>query len=308
VDFNDDGHRDIISGSYPGELYLFSGDGSGGFAAPEKLKYADGAEIKIESASVVYAADWEGDGDLDLVVGDIKGRIHLVPNGSGGAAHEFGKPIPVEAAGASIQVSGGNSGPIVADWDGDGRNDLLVGCGDGSVLFYRNLAEDGAPKLGKPEVLVGPATWDGSAKADGANPGGVRAKVAVADFNADGKLDLLVGDFTSRQIPKPELTAEQAARRVLLEKRQKVISEKQRAASTEVLAKLREELGIPKDTPYQKLTQEQQVTFSQRMAELFRTDGRLANLQKAQQKIYAELANYQGKHELAGNVWLYLRN
>jgi hypothetical protein len=33
-------------------------------------------------------------------------------------------------------VPHGDSHPIAADWDGDMLLDLLVGCGDGSVLFY----------------------------------------------------------------------------------------------------------------------------------------------------------------------------
>ena len=32
-----------------------------------------------------------------------------------------------------------DSHPIAADWDGDGKLDLLVGAGDGSVWFFRNL-------------------------------------------------------------------------------------------------------------------------------------------------------------------------
>src|SRR5437868_8071022 len=34
----------------------------------------------------------------------------------------------------------------VADWDGDGLADLIVGCGDGSVIFYRNIGTAKEPR------------------------------------------------------------------------------------------------------------------------------------------------------------------
>ena len=45
-------------------------------------------------ASAVHAADWDGDGDLDLLVGDIQGDVHLIPNEGSAKAYAFGKPQP----------------------------------------------------------------------------------------------------------------------------------------------------------------------------------------------------------------------
>jgi len=37
--------------------------------------------------------------------------------------------------------------PDAADWDGDGRTDLIVGNADGHVLFHRNVGTDAAPRF-----------------------------------------------------------------------------------------------------------------------------------------------------------------
>jgi len=47
VDINNDGNPDIISGSWPGEIFLFRGTEDHSFAAPEMIKDKDGKFINI---------------------------------------------------------------------------------------------------------------------------------------------------------------------------------------------------------------------------------------------------------------------
>ena len=213
MDFDGDGKNDVISGSYPGELYLFRGRGDGKFAAAEQLKHADGKPIKLGFAAVAYAHDWDNDKDLDLLVGDIEGQVHLVPNDGARDKPSYGQASLLKAGDAPVKVGHGDAGPTVADWDGDGKADLIVGNGAGGVVWFRNTGTDQAPRLAAAEVLVPDAQGDAAAGQAAGAKRGTRAKVHAADWNKDGKLDLLVGDFVIQEAPEPALNeAEQTER------------------------------------------------------------------------------------------------
>jgi hypothetical protein len=65
VDLDSDGIGDILTRSYPGDLYFFKGKGNGEFAAPVKLQH-DGKAINLGPSSTAFAVDWRGTGRLDL--------------------------------------------------------------------------------------------------------------------------------------------------------------------------------------------------------------------------------------------------
>src|SRR5262249_12849400 len=113
----------------------------------KKIKIPKGQQAGITgTASAVHAAAWDGDGELDLIVGEIGGTVSLVPNEGTAKAYRFGKDRALQAGGQPLKVEG-DAGPFVADWDGDGKPDLLVGAGDGSVTFFRNAGTSREPKL-----------------------------------------------------------------------------------------------------------------------------------------------------------------
>src|SRR4051794_9560360 len=81
-------------------------------------------------------------------------------------ARELLPPVRLEAAGKPIDTDVGHAAPFVADFDGDGVNDLLVGqFGDGLLWVYRNLGTNAHPKY-----ATGVKFKDGAA--DGRVPAG----------------------------------------------------------------------------------------------------------------------------------------
>ena len=82
--------------------------------------------------------------------------VALLVCASAGAAPELAAPIQLRANGKPIDVTGGHATPCIADVDGDGKRDLLVGQFLGSdqrtlfkpgVRLYRNRGTNKAPKL-----------------------------------------------------------------------------------------------------------------------------------------------------------------
>jgi hypothetical protein len=188
VDLDGDGKLDLVTGSYsPGDIYWFRCK-EGRTFEDKKVLVASGKGKNGTGklcASSVAAVDWDGDGLVDLIVGNIWGEVFFLKNTGTKTAPKFADPAPLQAGGEPIKV-GGDAGPCVADWDGDGKPDLLVGDGAGKLWFFKNAGTKSEPKLeaartiepaGKPLEI------------------GQRLKLAVADWNGDGLLDLLVGSF-----------------------------------------------------------------------------------------------------------------
>jgi hypothetical protein len=270
---------------------------------------------------VVHVHDWDGDGDLDLLVGDIEGRVSLVPNESGNETMKYGKPVRLAVERTEIRAPGGNSCPVVADWDGDGRHDLVLGCGDGSVLFLRDSAVKGAPVLAKPVQLV--AASKGSSKSSpitvasehGPSPCGRRAKLAIHDWDGDGRDDLLLGDVTWWRLEPSRLTAEQIARRDELRTGH--------AESFGALRRLYEERGARVDQQARRalgldeklseseliesLPEEKRQAYLKKRGAILTADPEYKQLMDRNEEIWQELQKYDGATFTHGHVWLFLR-
>jgi hypothetical protein len=296
VDLDGDGIPDVISGSFPGELYLFRGLGHGRFAPRETIKDREGNAINVGGASTVFAADWDGDGRLDLIVGTIDGKVFLVPN-EGAAGHpRFGTPRRLEADGRPIERPEGDVHPVAADWDRDGKPGLVVGTGDGSVLWYRNVGSRTAPRLAAPRVLV-PASQAARQPGVPLQEGqwGIRAKVCVTDWNGDGWPDLLLGDYAYVSGTRAGRTEGDPA------EAQKAEREWQRtsAAYLDALQDLQALEGPPpRETPGQG-----QVPAKQLRLRRERVQRAQRELAKAQQWLEMERPSTQTH----GHVWLFLR-
>ncbi|MDQ3623352.1 MAG: VCBS repeat-containing protein [Verrucomicrobiota bacterium] len=71
-------------------------------------------------------------------------------------ADEFAKPVLLEAGGTPVKVeSPGYACPSWADWDGDGKQDLLVGqFSKGKIHFFKNEGGAPVPQFRKGEMLL----------------------------------------------------------------------------------------------------------------------------------------------------------
>jgi FG-GAP-like repeat len=233
VDFDGDGHVDLISGSYdPGELYLFRGQGKAIFGAREAIKDKLGRPIiRAPEAKDAYASfaswpalvDWEGDGDLDILVGTVTGEIFLRRDeGTRTQPLYAGDNEWVQAGGRGLQVPSGHASPAIADWDGDGRWDILSGAANGAVHFFRNTGTGSDPQFAAAVTLVSPHKGVGfRAPLDpGEEPKlGIRSQIAALDYDGDGKLDLLLGDYCSYVHIRANLTPQERREREELGRR-----------------------------------------------------------------------------------------
>lgn len=311
MDLDGDGTLDIFSGSYPGHLYLFRGQEDGSFAASERVEDARGDEINVGRAAAAFAGDWDVDGDVDLLIGDIRGHVWFLANESGTKALELGEATQLEVGGEPIRVPGGDAGPVLADWDSNGTLDLLVGCGDGSVRLYANANETGAPALAAYRDLV-PKSPGMSITAGTARRCGTRVKLCVTDYNGDGHLDLLVGDVLIERVPPPEPTADETTEKERAQRQIAWLQKRYGPAMQRVQKAAFRTLGIEVGEiigreVWDGLTDEQREQYSQAYQLALEKDVEAAALSRMMQASWKTMRRFQGENQIHGHVWVRLR-
>jgi hypothetical protein len=155
-DLNGDGRQDLVTTGSDG-IYVALGNGDGTFQ--QAVNYSVG-----DSANVVVASDFNGDGILDLVVGTGQSPVViLIGNGDGTFQ-------PYQTTSAQVYL-----GIAAGDFNGDGHQDLALTAGP-----YVGIA------LGN-----GDGTFQNPVYYSVSNVN-YSYYIAAGDFNGDGKLDLAV--------------------------------------------------------------------------------------------------------------------
>jgi len=215
VDLNADGHADILSGSYSrtdeqpmaGLFQVLLGQAGGGFKPATTVNGTDGKPLIIpakDEQNIVdsictrpMAVDWDGDGDLDLVVGNFRGTFYLFTGEGGGKFAPA--PAQIMTSDKPLTLTGegvAHGDPFPVDWDNDGDIDLLSGSSEGGVQWAENTAGAKKPPALKPfrELIPAPKELLGECPPDQVNAPDGSTRVWVADVNGDSKPDILVGD------------------------------------------------------------------------------------------------------------------
>ncbi len=174
-DLDNDGGPDLLLGTWNKGIFWYRNTGGGG--APRYEQVVDTAIVKLTrgSNSVPALGDVDGDGDLDLFVGESSGEINFYLNSGTPSAPEF---TLVSDTFEEIDV-GRRSSPELADIDGDGDPDLVIGSESGALTLFRNESGGGSV-LFVLDVEFGVPLQPASAP-------------VFADLDADGDLDLLAG-------------------------------------------------------------------------------------------------------------------
>ena len=256
VDWDGDGDLDIISGNSAGYVAFIENVSGPGVAEPkwnepkclpcarggtepiaclpgtypifeyEPFRMLAGPNGSIQGPceaiwgyTCLSAEDWDGDGDIDVMLNNTWGKIILLRNIGTRTKPKLGAPegVEVEWKGQQPELKWGwfqasktpnakeivtqwRTTPVMHDMNGDGLMDLVLVDTEGFLAFFKRFRRpDGSLALEAPRraffdaetgKAMGVSGWGGDGK--GRAGGSGRRKICFVDWDGDGKADLIM--------------------------------------------------------------------------------------------------------------------
>jgi Ca2+-binding RTX toxin-like protein/bifunctional DNase/RNase len=180
ADIDGDGDLDAFARNNYSEILFYRNRGTAsnpGFNDPIANYF--GLTNFSGSANPTFA-DIDGDGDLDVFVGNFGGKALFYRNIGTASKPDFAAPI---ANKFGLDEAGYSTSPTFADIDGDGDLDAFVANNYGDTLFYRNLG-----------TSIVPVFEDFGTNRFGLTSNGYFANLTFADIDGDRDLDAFAGN------------------------------------------------------------------------------------------------------------------
>ncbi|KAA2219897.1 FG-GAP repeat domain-containing protein [Maribacter flavus] len=181
--FNEEG--EWINGPLHGYIYLLENE-NGGYINRGTINVGN-EPIDVYGAPSPNFADFDGDGDLDIICGEFLDRFNWFENIGTREKPIYSEGRFLENKNGTITMDLEMIIPSSLDWDKDGDIDLIVGDEDGRVAFVENtgLVENSMPVFNSPKYFY--------QKADNLKFGALSTPYSV-DWDEDGDEDLIVGN------------------------------------------------------------------------------------------------------------------
>lgn len=171
-DLDGDGDNDLVYGTDDGSMLYYQNTGTPSTPVLTR-NTAYFQMIRIDGgASTTSLADFDNDGDLDLISGEQLGKFHYFRNDGNSAKPDFKKTT---APFTSIDA-GSYSSPRFIDIDNDGDYDIVSGALDGKIYCYIN---NGGSFTQNTSIFSGIDV-------------GWQSAPSFADLNNDGFIDMIV--------------------------------------------------------------------------------------------------------------------
>ncbi|CAO3428344.1 FG-GAP-like repeat-containing protein [Azospirillum argentinense] len=192
ADIDGDGDLDVFIGNNQGDTVVYRNVGTATAPSFTLVGTNPFGLGDVGSFAAPDLADIDGDGDLDVLIGNSSGNTVVFRNVGTVEAPSF-TLVGVNPFG--LGDVGSDAAPDLADIDGDGDLDVLIGNDNGDMVLYRNVGTAAAPSFtlvgtnpfGLGHVRDWPTQYSVSLVAI------LSATPDLVDIDGDGDLDVLLG-------------------------------------------------------------------------------------------------------------------